>query len=219
MPENIFEKYNFNPFQFTGPDWIMRDFHRRQVRYFQGCKQILDLGAGRGFFLEEARAAGIKAMGVENHQASVDEGRGKGLSYIVKDIFCFFQSPETQLLARDYDGVYCAHVLEHLEPEEVFELFKNIRTHCAPTVRCRFITNNPEDINVLGHVFMGDLTHKRLYPGVLLKAMAKSQGFTKTYSKTFLGTKIGKRAHLQRLWDKPFWGRHKWLPNLLLDCS
>jgi O-antigen chain-terminating methyltransferase len=217
-PENVFEKYGFNPFQFTGPDELMRDFHRRHVSYFKGCRQVLDLGAGRGFFLREAKEAGLHAVGVENHPGSVQEGKDQGLSYFETDMFLFFQSPEGQALAKNCDGVYCAHVLEHLEPEKVFELFRAVRTHCAPGVRCRFITNNPADITVLGYVFWGDLTHRRLYPGQLLEEMARSQGFKQTFSKTFLGLKIGKRQFLQRLWEKPFWGAHKWLPNLLLDC-
>ena len=158
-------------------------------------------------------------MGVESHDASVREGEAKGLKYYQSDIFSFFDSEEGRKVAATCDGVYCAHVLEHLDPEEVFRLFKAVKEACPSKVRCRFITNNPADISVLGGVFWGDLTHKRLYSGILLEGMAQSQGFYKTTSKVFLGAKLGKRDSIQRIWDRFFWGGHKWLPNLQLDCE
>ncbi len=215
---DIFAKYHFNPFQFTGPDWWMRDFHRRHIQFFRGCKKVLDLGAGRGFFLEELCGGHIVGVGVENHEPSVRQGEAKGLNYFQSGIDQFFQSEKGREIAIECDGVYCAHVIEHLEPAEVFELFRNVKAHCAPGVRARFITNNPEDIGVLSYVFWGDLTHKRLYPGQLLEAMALSQGFATARSRTFLGAKLGKKDQLLRLLQKPFWGRYKWLPNLLVDC-
>ena len=212
-----YSKYNFNPFQFTGPDWWMKDFHSKHVDYFKGCKKVLDLGAGRGFFLECLREAGISGIGVESHEASVLEGEKKGLCFAKQNIFSFFKSQEGQAIAADCDGVYCSHVLEHLDPEEVFQLFKAVKDTGASGVRCRFITNNPADISVLGHVFWGDLTHKRLYPGVLLEAMAESQGFQGVSSKNFLGLKIGTKDKLRRIRDKLLWGDHKWVPNLMVD--
>lgn len=216
---DLFSRYNFNPYQFTGPDWWMKDFHSRSVSYFAGCKKVLDLGAGRGFFLEALRAAGIQGLGVEAYVPSCEQARKKGLEYFCHDIFGFFESNEGKQQASTCDGVYCAHVVEHLEPEEVFRLFHSIVHCCAPGVRVRIITNNPADIDVLGHVFWADLTHKRLYPGELLAAMAKSQGFATATYRAFLGVKLGKRDRIRRLCDRLLWGKHKWLPNLLVDCA
>lgn len=216
---SVFDKYHFNPFQFTGPDWWMRDFHRRHVAYFRGCRRVLDLGAGRGFFLDELKAVGIPGLGVENHAPSAAIGRASGHAYHETGIFEFFESEEGRAAARECDGVYCAHVIEHLDPEEVFRLFRAVKTHAAPGARCRFITNNPLDLNVLGQVFWGDLTHKRLYPADLLAAMARSQGFDTTRTELFLGCRIGKRAQIRRFLEGWFWGPHKWHPNLLLDCA
>jgi O-antigen chain-terminating methyltransferase len=212
-----YSEYNFNPYQFTGPDWWMKDFHSRHVNYFKGCRKVLDLGAGRGFFLECLKESGINGVGVESHPESIKVGEEKSLVYARQDIFSFFDSDHGRALAAECDGIYCSHVLEHMDPEEVFLLFKSIKESCAPGVRCRFITNNPADISVLGHVFWGDLTHKRLYPGILLEAMARSQGFTGTRSENFMGLKIGLKDRLRRVRDKLLWGDHKWLPNLMVD--
>lgn len=214
-----YSKYNFNPFQFTPDHRTLLEAHSRHVPYFKGCKRVLDLGAGRGLFMRTLKDADISGLGVENHRPSIEEGLAYGLEYHEADMFDFFSSPEGQKEAASCDGVYCCFVLEHLSPEEVFELFRLIKTYCAPNVRCRFITHNPEDIDALGTLFFGDLTHKRFYVPAVLAAMAKSQGFRRTEYKTFLGMKLGKKDTLRRIRDWFLWGKHKWRPNFALDCQ
>lgn len=213
-----YSKYNFNPFQFTPSEAILQDSHSRHVPFFKGCKRVLDLGAGRGLFLTELHKAGISGIGIENHQESIDRGEKLGVEYFKANILEFFKTEEGQAIARECDGVYCSFVLEHLDPIQVFELFKNIIDHTSNNVRCRFITHNPEDIDALGTCFYGDLTHKRLYVPAVLAAMARSQGFSRTEHKTFLGMKLGKKDTLRRVRDWFLLGKHKWHPNYTLDC-
>lgn len=213
-----FAKYNFNPYQFTPGDELLLDSHSRHVPFFRGCRQVLDLGAGRGLFLRELAKAGIQGVGVENHASSIEQGKQHGVNYFESDIFDFFQQREGQRVAAECDGVYCCFVIEHLEPEEVFNLFRAVRTYCAANVRGRFITHNPADIDALGTCFYGDLTHKRLYVPSVLAEMARSQGFARAEFKIFLGIKLGKKDRLRRLRDWAFWGKHKWHPNYYLDC-
>lgn len=156
---------------------------------------------------------------MESEATSADEGEAKGLAYCRRDIFDSFNSDEGRSMAGDCNGVYCAHVIEHLGPEKVFELFKAVKMFCAPGVRARFITNNPADLRVLGGVFWGDLTHIRLYAGVMLEGMARNQCFKHARSEVFLGAKLGKRDALRSWVERHFSGIHKWQPNLLVDCS
>ena len=216
---NTFEIYDFNPYQFSLSENLMLDFHRRHVAYFAGCSKVLDLGAGRGFFLRELKKKGIAGFGVENHPESIAAGEKFGVQYIKADIFDFIRSDNCHEVAGQCDGVYCCHVIEHLQPAEVFELFRRVKENCAPNVRCRFITNNPADIDVLGYNFWMDLTHRRLYPSDLLIAMAKSQGFTMATAKAFCGRRLNLFGQIKWLLRRLRWGRHKGMLNLLLDCS
>jgi O-antigen chain-terminating methyltransferase len=213
-----FSQYNFNPFQFTPSEAILQDAHSRHVPFFKGCKRVIDLGAGRGLFLSELRKVGIAGIGIENHQESISRGTNQGLEYFKADIFEFYQSADGQAIARECDGVYCSFVIEHLDPAEVFELFRNIFAYSPENVRCRFITHNPADIDALGFCLYGDLTHKRLYVPIVLAEMARSQGFSRTAYKTFLGMKLGKKDTLRRIRDWFLLGKHKWHPNYTLDC-
>lgn len=216
--QDYLRRYGFNPFASDAPEWWLSDFHRRHVSYFAGCEQVLDLGAGPGLFLAELHEAGIRGIGVESFGPQVEQGRARGLTYCESDIFSFFASPEGRAIAGASDGIYCSHVLEHLDPPLVFALFDAIHQHCRPGARLRMITNNPADISVIGGVFWGDLTHRRLYPPELLARIAANRGFRVTQCRTFLGLKLGKKQQLRRLWDGFFWGANKWLPNLLLDA-
>jgi hypothetical protein len=71
----------------------------------------------------------------------------------------------------------------------------------------------------LPDVFCEDLTHKRLYPGYFLKAIAKKRGFTKTRSEVFLGFRLGIRNSLHLIRDSLLFYGHKGKPNLLIDCQ
>ena len=216
--QDYLQRYGFNPYDSSAPEWWLRDFHRRHVSFFAGCDQVLDLGAGSGLFLEELRAAGIHGVGVESFSPHVEQGRARGLTYFQGDIFAFFNAAEGQAVAAKAGGVYCSHVLEHLDPPQVFELFDVLHRCCKPGTRLRMITNNPADIGVLGDVFWGDLTHRRLYPPALLTRIVTNRGLKVTQCRAFLGLKLGKRQQLRRYWDFFFWGANKWRPNLMLDC-
>lgn len=216
--QSIPERYGFNPFQFSIGDDALRDFHRRQVSFFAGCQSVLDLGAGRGFFLDVLRAAGIAGTGVESHGVSADTLEANGNKCIRTSILDLFKQDEYRSMLRSIDGVYCCHVVEHFDPEEVFELLRQVREKCAANVRMRIITNNPADPSVLGSVFWMDLTHKRLYPGSLLAAMARSQGFSQTEFRNFLGMRLGKRDRLKRAADRLMLRTETYLPNVAVDC-
>ena len=135
------------------PDSLQRRFHRRHVAYYRGCRFVIDIGAGKGLFLEELHASGIHGIGVESHGPSVEEGRAKGLEYFTADIFSFFDSSEGRKIAAWADGIYSSFLLEHLEPQEIFALFDAIKKYCACGVRVRMITHNPADLGVLAMSF------------------------------------------------------------------
>ena len=95
-----FAQYNFNPFQFTPGEDLLLDAHARHVAFFAGCRQVLDLGAGRGLFLRELAKQSINGIGVENHPPSMEEGRRHGVRYHEADMFDFFARADGQISGR-----------------------------------------------------------------------------------------------------------------------
>ncbi len=103
--------------QFRGSEEKIREQQTRYIARFAGAPgQILDIGCGRGEFLDAAKAAGLAARGVDQNQESVALCRSKGLEVEQGDLFTYLESlPEGSL-----GGAYCAQVVEHLPPAGVF---------------------------------------------------------------------------------------------------
>ena len=88
--------------------------------FFEGCKRVVDLGCGDGDFLELLEEEGIEAIGVDRDQRCWAAARDRGLEVICKDVFDYLE----ELDEESVDGIFSAHLVEHLPYEKVIELFR-----------------------------------------------------------------------------------------------
>src|SRR5204863_7761238 len=73
---------------------------------------VLDVGCGRGEFLELMRERGVGARGIDVNGAMVEVCRGKGLQAETADALTYLRGlPDASL-----GGLFAAQVVEHLEP-------------------------------------------------------------------------------------------------------
>jgi SAM-dependent methyltransferase len=126
---------------------------RHYVAMFQDKSPVLEVGGGRGEFLGLLDEKGIKAEGVE----VVDFLKG-------------------DLVPGPYQGVFCAHFVEHLTPDQVRELLATVRRVLAPGGRFVAVTPNPACWTVLSHDWWRDPAHVRLYDLPLLEALCRQAG-------------------------------------------
>ncbi len=90
------------------------------VPRFAGRSAVLDIGCGRGEFLDLLRAAGVGARGVDVNQAMVETARSRGLDAVEGDALAFVRAlPDASL-----DGVFSAQVVEHLDPSYLMALLE-----------------------------------------------------------------------------------------------
>jgi 2-polyprenyl-3-methyl-5-hydroxy-6-metoxy-1,4-benzoquinol methylase len=108
---------------------LIRSFHRRLNRQLLGRLgepggRLLDVGAGKGHFLDAARAAGWDADGLEYSAASATAARDLyGLEIRVAD---FMRLPP---MTAGYDALSMIHVLEHLpDPAQALEVARTMLT-------------------------------------------------------------------------------------------
>jgi SAM-dependent methyltransferase len=109
----------------------MRDFRLKQFAqwidaYGLSGKRILEVGCGRGEFLELLRLSGVEAIGLEHNADSAEHGRGTGLP-----IVCGYPSAAGESLAgAPYDGFISLSFLEHAADLRDFLL--GVRRALAP---------------------------------------------------------------------------------------
>ena len=160
--------------QFRGSEDRIREQQKCCVARFAGTSgEILDIGCGRGEFLEAAKAAGLTARGVDQSHESVALCRSKGLDVEQGDMFAYLES----LADGSLGGAYCAQVVEHLPPAAVPHLVKLLSQKLRLNALVAIETPNPECLAIFATHFYLDPTHTRPVPAQLLRFYLESAGF------------------------------------------
>src|SRR5712691_9784179 len=170
--EPDFDYFGFEE-RFRGNEQDITERQRVYLAYFQGQENILDIGCGRGEFLELLRKAGIKAIGVDTDLDMVLYCREKGLDIVQEDAFVYLETlPDTSL-----GGIFAAQVIEHLEPGRVIELVKL----CYRKLRSGGVlileTPNPKCLMVFAASFYMDFSHIRPLHPEAMRFLLASAGF------------------------------------------
>ena len=135
---------------------------------------VLEIGCGRGEFLGLLRDAGIRAQGVDIDPGMVQWARGGGFDVIQDDALEFLHADPAP---GPYQGVFCAHFIEHLTTEQVVHFLEGVRRVLAPGGRLVAVTPNPGCYAVLSHDFWWDPTHVRFYEVALVEFLCRQAGF------------------------------------------
>lgn len=159
--------------RFRGPEDRLREHQKRYLARFKNAENVLDLGCGRGEFLEVARDAGLSAMGVDSNAEFVSLCKTKGLNAKTDDMLAYLAAlPDTSL-----GGVFCSHVIEHLPPADLPRLVQLIGQKTKPDATVVFETPNAESSAILTTHFYLDPTHVRPVPATLLRFYLEEAGF------------------------------------------
>ena len=150
--------------RFRGTEEYVKVGQQFYLPYFRECRNVLDIGCGRGEFLEMMQAAGIPAKGIDLGQESVATCRHKTLDAEVADLFVYLEDlPEASL-----DGIFCSQVVEHLAPERLPEMIRLCASRLQRHGVIAIETPNPECLAIFATHFYLDPTHYRPVPHPLL---------------------------------------------------
>jgi O-antigen chain-terminating methyltransferase len=153
----------------------MAEIKGRQAQYlhiFAGRDDVLDIGCGRGEFLELLAEHGVRAHGVDMNPAMVECCRARGLTVVQGDMFEHLNG----LQDAGLDGIFVAQVVEHLTPGGIARLIGLCAAKLRPGGLMVAETVNPCCPIALGHFFL-DPSHVRPVPAELLRFMFEQHAF------------------------------------------
>ena len=150
--------------RFRGAEEYVKAGQQFYLPYFAGSQNVLDIGCGRGEFLEMMREAGVPARGIDLSEESVATCLHKGLDAETADLFLYLADlPEASL-----DGIFCSQVVEHLPPARLPEMLRLCASRLARNGVIAIETPNPECLAIFATHFYLDPTHQRPVPHPLL---------------------------------------------------
>ena len=159
--------------RFRGSEEYVREKQRFYLPFFKGRQNVVDLGCGRGEFLELMREAEIPARGFDLNEEFIGLCVRKGLRAEKADLFAYLQgSPDNSL-----DGIFCAQVVEHLAPGQVLEFVRLAGAKLGRNGVLAVETPNPACLAILATHFYLDPTHTRPVPHQLLSFYMEESGF------------------------------------------
>lgn len=136
--------------------------------------QILDIGCGRGEFLELLGENGYKAKGLDLNSLMVSKSKELGLDVTKSDVLKYLSNLKDESLHT----ITGFHIIEHLPFEVLMELFKQTHRVLKKGGICIFETPNPENVQVGSQHFYSDPTHINPLVPYTVEFIAQYYGFS-----------------------------------------
>ncbi len=185
---NIFEDHILDSFyasfedQFRGTREQIKEKQRMYLPYMEGAKAgteeapILDVGCGRGEWLELLRGNGYVAEGVDRNRVLVQQCRELGLHVTEADAIQFLRKQEP----NRFGVITGFHLIEHLSLRNRIALFDESLRVLKSGGLVIFETPNPTNLFVSTYDFYRDPTHVRPVHPDTANFLLERRGFIKT---------------------------------------
>jgi O-antigen chain-terminating methyltransferase len=168
-----FENSHFED-SFRGTAEELRERYRDMAHSLAGFGPVVDIGCGRGEFLELLRKEGIEATGVELEPHLVADTRSKGLNVELGDGLEYLRRCDDASLG----AIVLIQVIEHLQQQGVTDLVLLARDKLKPGGRIICETVNPLSLYVYARSFYLDPTHIRPVHPAYLSFLFTEAGFS-----------------------------------------
>jgi SAM-dependent methyltransferase len=160
--EPEFDYFGFEE-RFRGSEVEIKERQRIYLDSFRDLGPVLDVGCGRGEFLELMRETNVQATGVDVDADMVLACREKGLDVVRGDAFAHLETlPDDSL-----GGIFSAQVVEHLEPSRIVQLLGFGLRKLRPGGLIVLETINPQCAGGLNAFYLDPSHVKPVHPDTL----------------------------------------------------
>lgn len=169
------DAYKYVSFEdaFRGSQDDVRARQQEYLQYFEGAADVLDVGCGRGEFLDLLRERRIPARGVDVNAEMVERCRERGVEASRADAL----SHVAALPDGSLGGLFAAQVVEHLDAGYLVRLLEQAYRTLRPGSRVVLETINPASWVAFFSAYLRDVTHRQpLHPDTL-SYLLRASGF------------------------------------------
>jgi len=161
--------------QFRGSRDAIRARFESYLPLFEGGSDVLDVGCGRGEFLDLLKARGVSARGIDLNHEMAEVCRARGLDVTEADAVGYL----SRLADASLGGIFSAQVVEHLQPGYLLRFLELAFVKLRPGGRLVLETLNPACWVAFFDSYIRDITHVWPLHPETLKYLVVASGFTK----------------------------------------
>ena len=174
MTENEYSCIDYFDFEnhFRGSREQIKEVQRQYIPYFDGKDNVLDLGCGRGEFLELLKECHINAIGVECYTEFAEYCKMKSLNVVEEDALSYLEKQEK------VGGIFAGQLIEHLKTNQVMRLCELAYEKLEKGAYVILETPNPMSLAIYTHAFYMDPSHNKPVHPLLMEYFMKKAGFT-----------------------------------------
>jgi SAM-dependent methyltransferase len=160
--------------QFRGSREVIRARLESYLPLFEGRTDILDVGCGRGEFLDLLGSRQMAARGIDLNHEMAEGCRARGLDVTEADAVGYLAAlPDGSL-----GGIFSAQVVEHLEPQYLLQFLELAGHKLRPGGRLVLETLNPACWVAFFESYIRDITHVWPLHPETLKYLVLASGFS-----------------------------------------
>lgn len=174
--KNVYDIVDYESFEnhFRGTEEEIRAKQEEYLPYIKKGSRVIDLGSGRGEFLELLKENGFDACGVERYEKFATETAKRGLNVICADAIEYIKQLEDESVGT----ITSFQVAEHLDTVQLIELIITAYEKLEKGGVLIMETPNPRCLSIYTNSFYLDSTHTKPIHPKAMEYYAEVAGFS-----------------------------------------